>query len=93
MGILLARQSCELPLELAVADEPAFVQRAGSERGDNSAAGFVFVGTIVEPAGFRQLGDIAEGGVDALIGIRVTQEDEVRGLDITQHGEEGYIFV
>jgi Amt family ammonium transporter len=31
--------------------------------------------------------------VDALIGIRVTQEDEVRGLDITQHGEEGYIFV
>jgi Amt family ammonium transporter len=31
--------------------------------------------------------------VDALIGIRVSQEDEVRGLDITQHGEEGYIFV
>jgi Amt family ammonium transporter len=31
--------------------------------------------------------------VDAIIGIRVSQEDEVRGLDITQHGEEGYIFV
>jgi Amt family ammonium transporter len=31
--------------------------------------------------------------VDAIIGIRVSQEDEIRGLDITQHGEEGYIFV
>jgi Amt family ammonium transporter len=31
--------------------------------------------------------------VDALIGIRVSPEDELRGLDITQHGEEGYIFV
>jgi Amt family ammonium transporter len=31
--------------------------------------------------------------VDALVGIRVTQENEVRGLDVTQHGEEGYIFV
>ena len=31
--------------------------------------------------------------VDAVIGLRVSQPDEVKGLDITQHGEEGYIFV
>jgi Amt family ammonium transporter len=31
--------------------------------------------------------------VDAVIGIRVTPEEEVRGLDVTQHEEEGYIFV
>jgi ammonium transporter, Amt family len=31
--------------------------------------------------------------VDVLIGLRVTQPDEIKGLDITQHGEEGYIFV
>jgi Amt family ammonium transporter len=31
--------------------------------------------------------------VDAIVGIRVSQQDEVRGLDITQHEEEGYIFV
>ncbi len=31
--------------------------------------------------------------VDAIIGIRISQQDEVRGLDITQHEEEGYIFV
>ncbi len=30
--------------------------------------------------------------VDALVGLRVSQEDEVQGLDLSQHGEEGYIF-
>ena len=30
--------------------------------------------------------------IDAIIGLRVTEDEEVRGLDITQHGEEGYIF-
>lgn len=28
--------------------------------------------------------------VDAVIGLRVTGEDEVTGLDLSQHGEEGY---
>jgi len=28
--------------------------------------------------------------VDLLIGLRVSQEDESEGLDLTQHGEEGY---
>jgi ammonia channel protein AmtB len=28
-----------------------------------------------------------------IVGIRVTPEEEVLGLDVTQHGEEGYIFV
>jgi Amt family ammonium transporter len=31
--------------------------------------------------------------VDVIVGIRVTEEEERRGLDITQHDEEGYIFV
>jgi Amt family ammonium transporter len=31
--------------------------------------------------------------LDATIGIRVTQEDETQGLDLSQHGEEGYIFI
>ncbi len=29
---------------------------------------------------------------DALVGVRVSKEEEVEGLDLTQHGEEGYIF-
>jgi Amt family ammonium transporter len=28
--------------------------------------------------------------VDALIGLRVPDEEEVQGLDLSQHGEEGY---
>ncbi len=31
--------------------------------------------------------------VDVTIGLRVGQEMEVRGLDLTEHGEEGYIFL
>jgi Amt family ammonium transporter len=30
--------------------------------------------------------------VNALVGLRVTLEEETIGLDVTQHGEEGYIF-
>lgn len=31
--------------------------------------------------------------LDATMGLRVTQEEEVRGLDLSLHGEEGYIQV
>jgi Amt family ammonium transporter len=31
--------------------------------------------------------------VDVIAGLRVTPEEETRGLDVTQHEEEGYIFV
>jgi Amt family ammonium transporter len=31
--------------------------------------------------------------LDATIGLRVSQEDELQGLDLSQHGEEGYIFL
>jgi Amt family ammonium transporter len=30
--------------------------------------------------------------VDATIGLRVSSEDEMEGLDTTQHGEEGYAW-
>ncbi len=28
--------------------------------------------------------------VDLVIGLRVNEEDEIQGLDLSQHGEEGY---
>ena len=31
--------------------------------------------------------------LDATMGLRVTKEQEIQGLDVTQHGEEGYIFL
>jgi len=30
--------------------------------------------------------------IDLIIGVRVTEEDELQGLDLSQHGEEGYNF-
>jgi Amt family ammonium transporter len=29
---------------------------------------------------------------DALVGVRITKEEEIEGLDLSQHGEEGYIL-
>ena len=29
---------------------------------------------------------------DALVGVRVSHEQEVEGLDVSMHGEEGYNF-
>jgi len=31
--------------------------------------------------------------LDATMGLRVSQAEEVQGLDLSQHGEEGYIFI
>ena len=31
--------------------------------------------------------------IDVIIGLRVTEQDERIGLDLSQHDEEGYIFV
>ena len=31
--------------------------------------------------------------LDATMGLRVTQDEEIRGLDLSQHNEEGYIFL
>ena len=31
--------------------------------------------------------------LDAVMGLRVSQQDELLGLDVSQHGEEGYIFL
>ena len=30
--------------------------------------------------------------LDAVMGLRVSPESETEGLDVTEHGEEGYIF-
>jgi Amt family ammonium transporter len=30
--------------------------------------------------------------IDKVIGLRVNEESEVNGLDISQHGESGYTF-
>jgi ammonium transporter, Amt family len=31
--------------------------------------------------------------LDATMGLRVSKDQEQQGLDLSQHGEEGYIFL
>jgi Amt family ammonium transporter len=31
--------------------------------------------------------------LDAVMGLRVSRDEETEGLDLSQHGEEGYIFI
>jgi Amt family ammonium transporter len=31
--------------------------------------------------------------LDMTMGLRVSQQEELQGLDVSQHGEEGYIFI
>ncbi|WP_166826674.1 ammonium transporter [Thalassoroseus pseudoceratinae] len=50
--------------------------------------------SIVAAAGIALIGTfILLKVIDATIGLRVTQQDEMQGLDLSQHGEEGYIFL
>ena len=49
--------------------------------------------SVVAAVSYSAIGTIAIYKVlDGAIGMRVSEEGEVRGLDISQHGEEGYIF-
>jgi Amt family ammonium transporter len=48
---------------------------------------------VVATLAFSFLGTLAIlKVVDLLVGIRVTEEEEVTGLDLSQHAEMGYTF-
>ena len=49
--------------------------------------------SIVAAAGLAVVGSFLLLKIlDVTMGLRVSQDDELRGLDLSQHGEEGYIF-
>ena len=49
--------------------------------------------SIVAAVGFSVVGTLIIAKIlDAVMGLRVSEDEEVQGLDISQHGEEGYIF-
>ena len=50
------------------------------------AVGVTFVFTIVITLILLNI-------LDATMGLRITQEEEIDGIDLSQHGEEGYISV
>ena len=48
---------------------------------------------VAASAGYAAVGSLVLFKlVDLTMGVRVKKEEELRGLDLTQHGEEGYIF-
>jgi len=48
---------------------------------------------VLVTAGFSALGTLVIlKGVDAVVGLRVTADEEREGLDINLHGEDGYAF-
>ena len=47
-----------------------------------ASAGLAIVGTVILLV-----------VLNVVMGLRVSPEEEQRGLDIAQHGEEGYIFL
>lgn len=50
--------------------------------------------SIVAAAGIAVVGSVVILKIiDIAIGLRVQQNDEIQGLDLSQHGEEGYIFL
>ena len=50
--------------------------------------------SILASAGLAVVGSvIILKGIDATIGLRVQKDTELQGLDLNEHGEEGYIFV
>lgn len=49
--------------------------------------------SVVAAVAFSAVGTLILVKVlDAVMGLRVSEDQEIQGLDISQHGEEGYIF-
>jgi Amt family ammonium transporter len=62
----------------------------GGLDGNWGQLGNQFVGVLIA-WGFALAGTIVLLKiVDMITGVRVTEEQEVQGLDVTQHGEEAY---
>lgn len=59
----------------------------------NSGQMMTQIVSVVAAVGFSAVGTfILVKLLDAVMGLRVNEDQEVQGLDISQHGEEGYIF-
>jgi Amt family ammonium transporter len=79
-----------------------FATRAVNDVAEGKAVGLLEGGSLLAP----QIAAVAVTWVysavccfvilkvlDATMGLRVSQQDEIQGLDFSQHGEEGYIFI
>ncbi len=79
-----------------------FATRAVCDMGDGTPLGLIEGGTVLagQAAAVLVTWVLALAAtflilkvVDAAVGLRVSAEEEIEGLDLSQHGEEGYIFI
>ena len=79
--VALARRPCQLALELPVAGEPVLVEPAVGERRADRAAGLALVAAVAEAARRRDVGDVVEGGLDALVGAEDLERPDPGRVD------------
>jgi Amt family ammonium transporter len=79
-----------------------FATRAVWDIGSGAPLGLIEGGTVIKAQGVATVITWVLAAVvtfvilkllDATIGLRVSQQEELQGLDLAEHGEEGYIFL
>ena len=88
----------ELILKITYKKKEGFM----ADYAENASEGGLFMGGGVKLLGVQSLGiaaiiawtvltmTIVFGAVKAIVGLRVSPEEELRGLDIGEHGQESY---
>jgi ammonium transporter, Amt family len=88
LGALLTGVFASRAVNPVFKDAPVGLLDGNSEQLLNQAIGVLVAISVAVIGSF-----IILKVVDRIIGFRVTREEEIIGLDITQHGEEGYELV
>ena len=65
-------------------------RRRAARRGEGGQVGTQLIGVASTLAWSGALTFVILKVIDALVGLRVTSEEETEGLDTTQHNEAGY---
>ena len=77
--------------------DPVLVSGGGNPVGLVDGSASLLIGQIVAVAVTWVLAIVGTFIIlkilDATMGLRVKRDEEIQGLDVSQHGEEGYIFV
>jgi len=90
IGALLTGVFASRAINVVYHDVKGNATAVGWLDGNFSQVGYQFVGAIVAWV-FALVGTLVLLKItDMLVGVRVSEEHEIEGLDVTQHGEEAY---
>ena len=90
IGALLTGVFASRAINVVYHDVKGNATAVGWLDGNFGQVGYQFVGVIVAWV-FALVGTLVLLKItDMLVGVRVSEEHEIEGLDVTQHGEEAY---